>query len=323
LIERLVFWGLCAILLFLPLPFGGTEEWAVFVFEAGTLILFAAYLLGNKRKLGATARETLLLDREKADVQGDGNNRFPLFPKIMLAVFLGFSVFQLIPLPDYFLKLFSPRWFEMTSGSTSAGITELADKALRPFSFSPVLSTLELAKVICYGLFAWLVFKCVRKKEQIEVFIWVMMAGAIFQAFYGLAEYFSGANSIFGFKNSWYVGSATGTFINRNHFSAFLEMVFALSVGYLLAKADFFSLKKGVPLKQKILWFGQERLQKVIIFGLITILIGIGIFFSRSRGGILSFFGTSFLMIISLSIAGIGKKERISRDKRLIRLVRR
>jgi O-antigen ligase len=306
----------------MPLPFGGTEQWAVFVFEAGTLLLFVAYLFAIKKKRGATERETPPREQEKTDVQDDRKNHFPLFPKILLAVFFGFSVFQLIPLPQPFLKVFSPRLFEIYKGSISAGLTELADKTWHSVSFSPVLSVFELVKLICYGLFAWLVFKCVRRKEQIEVFVWVMMAGAVFQAFYGLAEYFSGTNTIFGFKNRWYVGSATGTFINRNHFSAFLEMVFALCVGYLLAKADFFSLKKGIPLKQKILWFGQERLQKAIIFGLISILIGVGIFFSRSRGGILSFFGAFFLMIISLSVTGVDKKERISREKRFARIVR-
>ena len=71
----------------MPLPFGGTEQWAVFVFEAGTLLLFVAYLFAIKKKRGATERETPPREQEKSDVQDDRKNHFPLFPKILLAVF--------------------------------------------------------------------------------------------------------------------------------------------------------------------------------------------------------------------------------------------
>jgi O-antigen ligase len=75
----------------------------------------------------------------------------------------------------------------------------------------------------------------------------------------------------------------------------------------MLAKAKFFSFKKGFSLKEKILWFSQEQLQKTMIFGFMAAIIGLGIFFSRSRSGIFIFFITIFLMIVALS--AIGGKE--------------
>jgi len=63
--------------------------------------------------------------------------------------------------------------------------------------------------------------------------------------------------------NRYYSGSAFGTFVNRDHYSAFLEMIFPLSLGYFLARADYFSLPPGLSLRQKMAWFGQEKLQKI------------------------------------------------------------
>ena len=46
--DKIIFWGLCATLIFLPLPFGLVEEWAIFVFEVATLVLFASYMIGRR-----------------------------------------------------------------------------------------------------------------------------------------------------------------------------------------------------------------------------------------------------------------------------------
>ena len=82
-----------------------------------------------------------------------------------------------------------------------------------------------------------------------------MLLVAVFESFYGMIEFFGGTNRIFGFKNIYYSGSATGTFINRNHFAGFLNMIFPLSIGYLLTKAQFFSMKNEMSWKEKVLWF--------------------------------------------------------------------
>ncbi|HDT13424.1 MAG TPA: hypothetical protein ENO03_03610, partial [Candidatus Aminicenantes bacterium] len=58
MIDHFVFWGLCAVLVFLPLPIGSVEEWAVFTFEAATIGLFLLYV-GNRlfgRRRAGTGR---------------------------------------------------------------------------------------------------------------------------------------------------------------------------------------------------------------------------------------------------------------------------
>lgn len=316
--------------MFLPLPFGSVDEWAIFVFEGATVVLFVLYLGGKQVERSASGSSN----------KTKSTNHFicgPIFFKILLVIFLGATVIQVIPLPPFLLKIVSPRTFEIYSSLHLDGISEISGSGTagigwKTLSFSPNLSVYELTKYICYFFFGFLVYKCVRTKREIENFVLALLGIAIFESFYGLTEYFGGTARIFGWFNKYHAGSAFGTYINRNHFAGFLEMIFPISVGYLLVKADFFAMKKGLSLKQKIVWFGQERLQKSLVFGLTSVLIGIAIFFSRSRSGLMIFFVSIFLMIIALSVgsvaSGSGSRserelaEGHSRERRLRKIVR-
>jgi len=307
--NRAVFWGLCAVLLFIPLPFGGVEEWAVFAFEAAVFGLFALHVADTISSRGKNG--------EPADAPGP---TVPLWGKWLLAVFLAAAVLQLIPLPGGMLRIISPRTFEVHRSMHSGSFPELGGQGWRAVSLVPALSVSELIKYVFYFLFGWLVFNHVTTKKRIETFVLVMIGAGVFESFYGLAELFGGGEKIFGYKKVYHVGSATGTFINRNHCAGFLEMILPLSLGYLLAKADFFSFRKGMGLKDKILWFSHERLQKCIVYGLSAAVIGLGICFTRSRTGIFVFFTAVFLMAVSLSMAGGRRKH--SRRKRQVRIIR-
>ena len=295
---KVIFWGLCATLVFLPLALGSVDEWAIFVFEGATFILFSLHIIG---KFAST--------QNRDGDQGAGKLKIPRWLSFLLLVFLVTAVFQLIPLPPSFLKTVSPGTFDLYQGVSSGGLPELGAGGWQTLSLSPHFSLSELVKYIFYFLFGYLVFTYVRGKKQLEIFILVMILSAVFQSFYGLIELFGGTQRIFGYEKVHYLGSATGTYICRNHFSGLLEMIFPLSIGYLLAKANFFSMKKGLAVKEKFLWFSQERLQKTMILGLASALIGLGIFFSRSRMGIFVFFITTFLMILALSTVGELKAE--------------
>jgi len=204
-------------------------------------------------------------------------------------------------------------------------------------SISPALSRYEFLKYFCYFIFGLLILRVVQGLRDIQTLVLVLLAAGLFQAIYGLAEYLSGTGRIFSYKNIWGQGSAFGTFINRDHYAGFLEMIFSLSLGFLLARSNFFALKKGVSWRQKIVWFGQERLQQAILLAALTVIIGVGLFFSRSRSGVIIFFLVFFLMMLALSIGpreekkpgfslvpngGREKARQAGASKRLLRIVR-
>jgi O-antigen ligase len=87
-------------------------------------------------------------------------------------------------------------------------------------------------------------------------------------------------------------------------------MALPVALGYLLARADFFSFRKGLRFREKLLWFSQERLQKTVVVGLAAVIMGVGIVFSRSRTGISIFCATLFLMVAALSASAGGRGGR-------------
>ena len=295
--------ALCAVLFLLPLPFGAVGEGAILAFETATLVLFAFHIL-------------FVSGRARGD---DSVEHAPLLPilKILPAVFFGIATLQILPLPFSVLKILSPQTFRLQAEAAAVAFGGPVVGGWGTLSLVPSLSLRQLLLFFCCFLFGYMVWSYIRTKKDLELFVWTLLAGAVFQAFYGLAEFFSGSGKIWGFLKVHYLDSATGTFINRNHFSGYLEMIFPISLGYILAKADFFSMKPGGRLKEKLLWFSQDRLQKVFLLSLISILIGLGIFFSRSRTGIFIFFATFFLLAMALS--AFGRKKR--RSLKVVRTV--
>jgi len=386
---RFIFWGLCAVLVFLPLAFGSVEEWAVYVFEAAVFVLFGVHAAmrwrssKERRKSGVRKKGAESIDsgenkqseersaqersakRQEWSARGEKGERreaenagIPRWLTLLLVVFLVVALFQLVPLPQTVLKAVSPSTYGLYQGLSFASLDEgglnkrgldeegldegrkeersgevagaewtgagawASGKSWKTISLSPCLSRYELVKYIFIFLFGYLVMAYVRGKKRIETFVLVLILCGVFQAFYGLIEFFGGTHGIFGWKNIYYSDSTTGTFINRNHFAGFLAMLFPLSVGYLLTKAQFFSMKKGLSFKERVLWFSQERLQKSVIAGMASVLIGLGIFFSRSRMGITAFLLSTAAMVLILAAPGKGREEKSTRGRRFGRIIR-
>ncbi|MCX6570954.1 MAG: O-antigen ligase family protein [Candidatus Aminicenantes bacterium] len=320
--KHIVFWGLCAVLVFVPLPIGSVEEWAVFVFEAATIGLFLVYLGGE---IGSR-RKRLMED----DPLALGPACLPLVFKILLAVFLAVSFLQVVPLPASIVKILSPRAYGITLGLVRDGLA--APSGWLTLSLTPSATLSELVLILCYGIFGFLVLRTVRSRRQVEIFVLVIVASALFQALYGMAEMFSGHEMIFGRVKRFGAGSVTGTYVNRNHFAGFLEMAFPLSLGYLLVKARYFAMEKGLSLRRRILWFGQESLQWTLLLGLVPAFIGVGLVFSKSRSGIMVLVVTAVLAAAATASwrefseeegegSGPGTKRRFGRIVRLVVMV--
>ena len=298
-------------MIFLPLAFGAVEEWAIFIFEFAVFLLFALHIGGRVRA-----------SKKNGVNETPSASKIPVWLVGLLVLFLVIAVLQVIPLPQSLLRAVSPETAEIYAGLKAGDFGELGMGSWDTLSLAPNLSVYELVKYIFVFLFGYLVFVYVRGRRTIEIFVLVMLLVGVFESFYGMIEFFGGTSRIFGFKNIYYSDSVTGTFINRNHLAGFLNMIFPLSVGYVLTKAQFFSMKKELSFKEKVLWFSQERLQKCVILGLVSVLIGMGIFFSRSRMGIFVFFLTVFVMAVVLSAAGKRNEERQGRRRRSGKIVR-
>lgn len=153
------------------------------------------------------------------------------------------ALFQLVPLPQFVLRVLSPGTAELWATMLPAEPEQLSPTAtvqaaptLRPISIYPHATKVEL--------FHWLeiliVFTAVRNQiastASVRRLAVVSLINGCALALYGLYQFFStragGAASVYGMET---VGRVFGPFINRNHAAAFLNLSIAVSVGLLLA----------------------------------------------------------------------------------------
>ena len=304
--TTVVFIILCLCIWLLPLPFGGNIEWAIFGFEVSVWLLFLIY-----------SAVRLLKNTEPPEVAVKGKVLTrPILSLLVIFFFIG--LVQLVPWPESVVGFLSPTAFSWWNSLTQSGLFDPAEVAFQSLSLSRWASAYELVKYLSYGVFVYLLAVSLDSRKKIKALTAVLITAGVFQSLYGLSEYFSGSHRIFNWFNKYYAGSAFGTFVNRDHYSAFLEMIFPLSLGYFLVRSGYFTLRPGLTWRQKLARFGQEEFQKSLLFILPPIIIGIGLFFSHCRSGIIVFIVTFFLTLILLSITSIAGKRRT--EKRLVQV---
>jgi O-antigen ligase len=127
-------------------------------------------------------------------------------------------------------------------------------------------------------------------------FIRAFIGLGMFEALYGLTQYLTGWQKIFGYEKKFDLEEATGTYINRNHYAGFLEMVlpFALALAlYALAKQQKTRSSAGALGA----YAGGAEFYKVVGRLAIAVLMFAALIFSRSRMGILAAAVSTLLML--------------------------
>ncbi|MCF8106267.1 MAG: O-antigen ligase family protein, partial [Desulfohalobiaceae bacterium] len=81
-----------------------------------------------------------------------------------------------------------------------------------------------------------------------------------------------------------YEGCARGTFVNRNHFACFLNLLWPVLLAWIMSLEDMQPRTKGMSRAEH-----QEQIRyKKFLYGFLVGLAILALFFSRSRGGIFS-----------------------------------
>jgi O-antigen ligase len=101
-------------------------------------------------------------------------------------------------------------------------------------------------EVVLPSLRVWVFFTCMwivawrtswLSQRQICQLLFVVFLASLFQASYGLWFFLSDGTSVLGlWDKQYYLGDATGTFVNRNHFSGMLAICWPLVLSGLFAR---------------------------------------------------------------------------------------
>jgi O-antigen ligase len=278
--ANIIDYGLLGLLIFAPLPAASVYEWSVLVIQLVVLIMMAAYILMREKP---RTNEFLSLAFK--------------WPKY---IFFGFFIFvfvQIIPLPKFLVRLFSPAAYNYQS----LYAVDFSKIKFISFSIIPSYTLQKALEIMAYFLLVFLVIKTVTRQYQILRIFSVVMAMGIFEAFYGLFELYSKSPRILFYRKVYNLDSVTGTFVNRNHFSGYLEMIIPLALGLMIARINLFS-SESPGWREKLLRLSEKGFSTNLLVSVGIVLMAIGIVFSKSRSGV---FILIFTFILFFGLAAV------------------
>jgi O-antigen ligase len=262
--SRIIEYGILGLLIFTPLPAASVYPWTVLVIEIVVLIMAVAYVL--------------MKDKPRP------NERLMLSAKKLKPFFIGFLIFlalQTTPLPKALVRFLSPG----TSEYLRQFALDFPTMKWISFSLIPSYTLQRGLEVMTYLLLGFLILRNVTKMRQVIRIFEVLIVIGVAETLYGMIELYDKSPRILFYKKAHNLDSVTGTFVNRNHFSGYLEMVVPLAIGLIIARAGLFS-RTALTLRERIVRLSEQRnAQSLLLFGA-PVIMAVGIIFSRSRSGV-------------------------------------
>lgn len=204
------FAALLVLLVWLPVPWGSRSEAAMAVFGAAAAALTVA-------RLALVGRQPM--------------PELPQAARQALWIWFGWVAWialQLLPLPAPVLAVLSPR---------SAEIQNAVDAAWHTTSLMPGATFQHWLLSLALLCLFWLVLATTAQRRLRQRWVlMVLLLSGLGQALYGIVMTLSGWEMGFLEHKAHGIGYATGTFVNKNHFAAYLGLT--LSAGVALVLAD-------------------------------------------------------------------------------------
>jgi O-antigen ligase len=261
-IQSRLFYGLIILIIFLPLPLGSNRIWAWSIIEAWIFCLSALTIIS-------------LLHRKITVPEHAKRCKLPL---ISLAGFLAVSLFQLLPLNTALPK----------------SIDILNEHQWLLFSLDPYATLQASIKTFSFLCLFILVVILVNTERRIKTVLMYFFLSGLFQAVYGSLMTLTEIEHIFFMEKYAYIGKATGTFINRNHYANYLILCIAAGTALLLMDI---SNRKSSGIRDSLVGILHFIMSTKMLLRIGLAVCVVGIVLSQSRMGNTSFF-------VSLSIAG-------------------
>jgi O-antigen ligase len=282
--KKIIEYGILGVIVWSPLPAASVYDWSILVIEIAVLVMVAAYLL---MKESPQNNELLSLSLK--------------WPRYLFVGLFVFIFIQIIPLPNFIVKIFSPNIYSFQNIFSS----DFSKIKFMSLSLIPSHTLREGLELLSYFLFGFLIVKTITRRQQIMRIFYVLVIMGIFEAFYGMFELYSKNPRILFYKKIYGLDSVSGTFVNRNHLSGYLEMIIPLAIGLIIARVDFFSLA-GLKWRGKVLRLSQKGFSTNLILTAGIIVMSLAIIFSKSRSGVFLLI-FAFILFFELTVLYFGR----------------
>lgn len=177
-----------------------------------------------------------------------------------------------------------------------------------PLTLEPHSTGLYLLLAASYVALIFLVAHGFRSRGQVKRLIWFVVALGVFEAFYGLFQYLGDNNYIWWYAKTAYLGLATGTLINRNHYAFLLNLSICCGFGYLYYRSVRLLRGQNLSVRSVLAAPGSAQLAWLILW---LGLMGLALVFSMSRMGIVAMLAGIGVMIVCATVSEHSKRTRI------------
>jgi O-antigen ligase len=193
---------------------------------------------------------------------------------IAIFTFILYGAFQTIPLPASALGLISPVTFQLQSFYSLNNNT-----GAMPISFNTYQTLSETLRWAAFFTVFAISAAIFTDRGSLSGTLKTLTIFGFSLAIFAIIQKATWQKGIYWFWELNLGGVPFGPFVNRNHFAGLIGMLIPLGLGLALT---------------------QQTKEKKIFFGFMTVIMAVSLFFSLSRGGILSFFAG--MIIFSLLI---------------------
>ena len=240
----------------IPILFAAAQPWVWSLYGLLMLAAFAVALWGMEAP---------------TDADHDG------YLNKMVFVFLLWTLFLCLPLPHRALAFISPKRSAILSDTWMLNDTT---PDLETLSYSPKAALGWWIFLLSLSLFYVLVRHLCTNRTALKRLVFVMIAVGLLESLYGLLQALVPSMGVL-WENRIvdYMGTARGTFINRNNFAGFIGMVWPLALGATLAMTG-----RARSFKAAL---GSDNLNRQALMALGVIVFLLALIFSRSRAGML------------------------------------
>ena len=204
--------------------------------------------------------------------------------------FLALTLFLCLPLPETLQAFFNPMLSRL-AGETQT-VTGLPAVKLA-MSYAPAQSLARWMLLFSLSLFFLVLRGHLNARRFLTTTLWMLFILGTLEALYGLVQALVPNLGVLWVDTIHaYLGDARGTYINRNHFAGFLEMLLPLLLGFALSKANW-QRETGRS------FYASDRPQLQLLLAVGLVFMVLALLLSRSRAGITAtFIGMTCLFLL-------------------------
>lgn len=194
IVESLIFFFICSILVFAPIAYGTVDPWALGIVAVLIFLICMLWLFQSWKT--------------KEFVFNDNSLQLPIIGLILI------GLIQLLPLRSIDLS------------------NLISTPAVRSLSLDPYATRLAIVLLIIYLIFFATVLTFIQSEKRVRKIVFLIISFGTFFGFIGVLQQLTDKQTIFGFRIVK-DAIPFGTFVNRHHFAAFMVMLIGLALGLI------------------------------------------------------------------------------------------